>query len=123
MTARQNKRRSRRHSCQVLIDGAQESEFSSMKTRDIGAGGMGLLSPVPVKVRESLAVQLDLNSDGDFVLLSGEVRWVAPVPRSSFYRVGLKFNGPLSPGDSGRWQHFCRNRRQLESQVSEASPV
>ena len=87
----EDKRKSKRFSCLVPVDGREGSVFSSSKTVDISRDGIGFVSSRAVPVNEKIAIELALRPDSEPVLVIGEVKWVRKLSDSDQYRVGLTF--------------------------------
>jgi len=104
-----NKRRSKRYSCAVPVDGKKGTAFDESLTLDISKGGMGFVSAVRIPLNKQIVVQLDLTPDGEPVLVIGQVRWVSEMSDASGYRVGMSFKDVLSGSKSRLNQYFSKS--------------
>ena len=106
MTKVLNKRKTPRIDCSVPVDGQEGGIFAQVKTIDFSKGGLGLISQSQIPLNEEIAVEIDLGENEEPVLVLGKVKWVRPLPDSSYFRVGLSFETVLSGIESRLNQYF-----------------
>lgn len=102
MPKKSNERKNARHKCYVPVDSKEGSAFESILTLDISRAGMGLLSSREIPVDEKIAVELDLDSEREPVLVMGKVVWVEKLPDLEKFRLGMKFTDGLSDNATSR---------------------
>ncbi len=101
-----NQRKNVRQECIVSVDGKKGTEFDEVRTMDIGRGGIGFLSKKEISLNRKIAIELDLTSDGEPVLVLGQVKWVKKVEGTGNYRVGLKFTETLETSSKSRLREY-----------------
>ena len=87
-----NKRKNQRLNCLVPVDSKRGSIFDEACTVDFSKGGMGFLSRHNIPINKKIAIELDLESEGEPVLVIGQVKWVRPIENSDQYRIGVYFD-------------------------------
>lgn len=95
-----------RTACFVPIDGKEGGIFDDIHTVDISRGGVGFISSQPIPLHKKIAVEVELGSGKDPVLMMGEVRWVRPFKNANAYRIGMKFIKVLSLGSRSRLTQY-----------------
>ena len=94
-----NKRKNTRHGCEVPVEGQKGSAFANSRTVDISQGGAGLVVSDYVPVNTKMAVEIDLEPQGEPILAVGLVKWVQQLS-ADIFRLGLCFtevrNSPKS---------------------------
>ena len=100
-----NKRKSRRQACLVPITGKEGSAFEQTQTIDISKSGLGIISSRRIPLNKEIAIQLDLNEEGEPVLVLGQVKWIEPIIKSKQFRVGVYFKNILN-GSKSRLNHY-----------------
>ena len=53
---------------------------------------MGFLSPASLPLNKRVALEIELNSAGESVLVFGKVKWVRQLTGSELFRYGVKFS-------------------------------
>lgn len=91
MKVQKDQRRSARYHCRVPVESKKGAAFDNSQTIDIGKSGIGIISNKSIPLDTKMAVELDLNAEGESVLAVGYVKWVRRLPDSQSYRVGMKF--------------------------------
>jgi len=86
-----NKRKNRRISCGVPIEGKEGSVFDQTRTIDISTSGIGFISQRKIPLNKKIALALELDAFGEPVLVIGQVRWVQPISNTETYRIGMTF--------------------------------
>ncbi len=104
-----NQRRAARENCLVPVDGKQDGVFAQTQTVDFSKGGIGLISKKRIPVKREIAVELDLDSQGEPVFAIGEVRWVKKIKGTDHYRVGMTFKDVLR-GSKSRLANYFRDK-------------
>lgn len=106
-----NKRKSPRYSCSVMVDSKRGTAFDDSLTIDISKGGLGFVSTHAVPLNKQIVIELELKPEEDPVLILSRVRWVRPLrdPGSGIerYRVGMSFEDVLS-GSKSRLERYFR---------------
>ena len=92
MINQEDKRKSKRFSCLVPVDGREGSSFTDTKTIDISRDGIGFVSNHAIPLNEKIAIELALRPDSEPVLVIGEVKWVRKLSEVDQYRIGLTFS-------------------------------
>lgn len=87
----EEKRRADRFGCYVPVECKKGVAFDQSQTIDISKGGIGFITEERIPVNTKMAVEIALSPEEDPLLTWGQVKWVRPVPHSSHYRVGMKF--------------------------------
>jgi c-di-GMP-binding flagellar brake protein YcgR len=98
-----NKRKDKRVSCLVPVEGKQGFDT---KTVDFSKNGIGLISKTKIPLNKTIPVQLDFSADEEPVVALGKVRWVQLIPETHNYRIGLSFEGVVSGSKSRLKQYF-----------------
>jgi c-di-GMP-binding flagellar brake protein YcgR len=89
----------------------QEPEFSKCEMVDISAGGMELVTKLPVERDSTILIKFDLEMEKDRVhnfLVRGKVRRVTPIPPKA-KRLGVQFIN-LSMADADRIVQYIFKR-------------
>jgi len=105
-----DQRKMKRARCGVPVQGQDKSGFSGSFSVDISRGGLGLLLPSKLSLKQRIAIELDMGLDGDPVLMLGEVRWIRQAPHPQQYRAGIKFIKVLTPGSRSRLAQYFGGR-------------
>lgn len=105
MAKESNKRKNKRLSCLVPLEGKKGSVFDSTNVVDISKGGLGFISSRRIPVNKRIPIELDLQEDGNPVLVIGRVLWSRAIKGSSKYRIGVTFEDVLR-GSKGRLQKY-----------------
>lgn len=107
MTKEENKRKNKRLSCEVPLDGQKGSVFESTNVVDISKGGLGFVSTHRIPVNKKIPIELDLYEDDNPVFVIGKVKWARPIKGSSNYRIGVTFEDVLR-GSKVRLQKYFK---------------
>ena len=108
-----NKRKNKRISCLVPVDGKTGSVFEETKTIDFSKGGMGFISHQRIPLHKKIAIAIELSENEEPVVVIGTVQWVRPISQSDCFRCGLSFEEIVS-GSKTRLSRYFQT-------VSEAS--
>ena len=100
-----NQRRDKRTNCVVPVDGKKGCLFDLTYTTDLSKGGIGLVSSRAIPVNEEIAIQMDIEENGDPVFVVGKVKWVQPIIDSENYRLGIAFDS-IMHGSRSRLNKF-----------------
>ncbi len=96
----ENRRKTERFSCLVPVDGQSNGLFCNTNTVDISRNGVGLISSHKIPLNQQIALELQLDENGEPVLVIGKVKWVKKIGTTGNYRIGLHFenivDGPVS---------------------------
>ncbi len=95
MNKDENKRKSKRLSCAVPLDGKKGSVFESTNVVDISKGGLGFVSSHRIPLNQKIPIELDLYEDDNPVFVIGKVTWSQAIKGSSNYRIGVTFEDVL----------------------------
>jgi hypothetical protein len=85
------RRKEDRRSCLVPVEGQQASKFAQSHTLDLSQDGMGFLSALSIPKYERVVIEIELNPEGESVVVVGRVKWVRRVTGSEKFRYGIKF--------------------------------
>ena len=91
MNKAQERRRARRKQCTVPVDGKQDSVFGKSQTMDFSKTGMGFFSSVSIPLQTKVAIEIELNAQGESIVVVGRVKWVRQLTSSEAYRYGVQF--------------------------------
>lgn len=105
MSKESNKRRNKRLSCEVPVDGKKGGIFDSSNVIDISKGGLGFVSPRRIPVNKRIPIELDLGEEDLPVLVIGRVLWARAISGSSNYRIGVTFEDVMR-GSKARLQKY-----------------
>ena len=61
--------------------------------KDIGAGGICLITEEPLPVSTNLELQINFPDLGGVILTFGRVVWLKQVAKTNRYKVGIEFTG------------------------------
>ena len=86
----ENKRKNTRHDCLVPVEGKKGSAFANSRTVDISQGGAGLVVSDYVPINTKMAVEIDLEPQGEPIVAVGLVKWIQQL-NSNVFRLGLCF--------------------------------
>ncbi|MBF0479282.1 MAG: PilZ domain-containing protein [Candidatus Omnitrophica bacterium] len=100
-----NKRKSPRLSCLVPVDAQAGNFFDTSKTVDFSKGGIGIVSRKEIPLHQKMAIELDLDDNGNSVLVMGEVEWATPISDGMF-RIGVSFKEMLQGSKSRLANYF-----------------
>ncbi|MBF0532034.1 MAG: PilZ domain-containing protein [Candidatus Omnitrophica bacterium] len=103
-----NQRKCPRLVCAVPVEGQAAGVFDQTQTVDFSRGGLGFVSQQPIPLNHKIAVELDLEEQGNPVFVIGRVKWVRPEPVGG-YRVGMEFESILR-GSKSRIDQYFRDR-------------
>ena len=103
-----NKRRNKRLTCAVPVEGKEGGVFDHSQTIDFSKGGIGLVSQKKLSVNKEIMLELDLRENEDPVFVRGKVQWVRPIDESSLYRIGLSFKEVLQGSKTRLNQYFTK---------------
>lgn len=106
-----NKRKSKRLSCIVPLEGKEGSIFDATNVIDISKGGLGFVSSRRIPVNKKIPIQLDLTEDDMPVIVIGRVKWARAINGSSQFRIGVTFEEVL-PGSKTRLQKYFRQNNE-----------
>lgn len=106
-----NKRKSKRLSCAVPLEGQEGGVFGETNVIDISKGGLGFISSHRIPVNKKIPIQLDLNENDMPVLVIGRVKWAQPINGSSQYRIGVTFVEVMH-GSKTRLEKYFRNSNE-----------
>ena len=90
-----NKRKDARIACLVPVVGKKDGIFGQTRTIDISKRGLGFISKRKVPINKKIAIELDLSTDEEPVLVIGQVKWVCPFSKTDHYRIGVYFKDVL----------------------------
>lgn len=90
-----DKRKHKRLDCLVPVDGQDGGVFEETRTVDISKRGIGIISKHKIPLNQEIPIELDLDEDGEPVLVIGQVMWVTPIDNTENYRVGVVFKDIL----------------------------
>ena len=102
------KRKNKRYTCFVPVDGKEGGLFDRTKTVDISREGIGFISSQVIPLHKEIAIELDLGEEDEPVFVIGKVKWVNPLSRSSHFRVGIFFENILR-GSKSRLNRYFRS--------------
>ncbi len=91
MNKAQERRRAHRKRCIVPVDAKQDSVFGKSQTIDFSKTGMGFFSSVSIPLQTKVAIEIELDPQGESVVVVGRVKWVRPLTDSEAYRYGVQF--------------------------------
>lgn len=77
----------------VISDKPSHSAFSLSSIRDIGAGGVCLITEKQLPVSTKLELEINFPDIGGSILTSGRVVWMKQVAKTSRYMLGIEFTG------------------------------
>ena len=106
-----NKRKSKRLSCEVPLEGKKGSVFDATNVIDISKGGIGFISSRRIPVNKKIPIQLDLDENDMPVLVIGRVKWSRAINGSSQYRIGVTFEEVMH-GSKTRLQKYFSNSNE-----------
>lgn len=106
MNTAANKRKNKREQCLVPVDGKEDGPFASTQTIDISKEGIGFISKKKIAKNKQIAIELELDEEGDPVFVIGKVKWVRAIPDSESFRVGLHFDDILRGSKSRLYKYF-----------------
>lgn len=106
----EERRRFRRVACMlpVRIYPTGEHKVIETLTKDLSAGGLKCLSPIPKPVATSVSLELTLGHGELPVNLRAKVAWFQSVPRSDQFYMGLCFLD-LSDEEHKRLSRYIEN--------------
>ena len=107
MNKSQERRRALRKQCLVPVDGKQDSIFGQSQTIDLSKTGMGFFSSVSIPLQTKVAIEIELNSQGESVVVVGYVKWIRQLTGSEAYRYGVQFESP-PPAVRSRLSKYLR---------------
>jgi len=105
----ENRRKNERFRCLVPVEGQANGLFGNTGTVDISRNGMGFISPNKIPLDQEIALELQLDEDGESVLVIGKVKWVRQIGSSGNYRIGLHFEDVLN-GSKSRLDRYFKNK-------------
>ena len=100
------KRSDCRYDCRVPVVCKKKSAFDNAQTIDISRGGVGFISRTFIPLDTKMGLEIALKPDAEPILAMGQVKWVAQVPHSECYRVGMTFADIPSHARSRLEQYF-----------------
>lgn len=106
-----NKRRNKRLTCEVPLEGQKGSVFDATQVVDFSKGGLGFVSSRRIPVNKRIPIQLDLDEDDMPVLVIGRVKWARPINGTGQYRIGITFEEVMH-GSKTRLQNYFRNNHE-----------
>jgi len=114
----QERRQSARVGCllPVRLYPPGEPKVIETLTKDLGAGGLRVVSPVLTPVTTRLSVELTLGIEETPLSLNAQVIWLHAIQHSEQFYLGLAFQG-LSSRDT---EHLSRYLGKISSQPSPA---
>ena len=101
-----NKRKSKRQSCIVPIDGKKGSIFESTQTVDFSKGGIGIISQKRIPLNKEITIALDLSMDEEPIFVVGKVKWVRSISKDE-YRIGVIFKD-IKKGSKERFDKYFK---------------
>ena len=107
MNKSQERRKALRQRCLVPVDGKQDSIFGKSQAIDFSKTGMGFFSSVSIPLQTKVAIEIELNSQGESVVVVGRVKWVRQLTDSEAYRYGVQFE-QLPPTVRSRLSKYLR---------------
>ena len=102
------KRKHKRLSCVVPVEGKQGGGFDQTATIDLSKGGIGFLSQKPIAVNKEITIALDLAKEAVPAFVKGKVKWVRVLPEVPCYRMGISFHRVFKGSKSLFDQHLFK---------------
>ena len=78
---------------QVISDKPPNPHPLLASIKDIGAGGICLVTEEPLSVSTNLQLEINFPDMGGVILTSGRVVWLKQVAKTNRYYVGIEFTG------------------------------
>ncbi len=102
----ENRRKAERFSCLVPVEGQSNGLFCDTNTVDISRNGIGLISSHKIPLNKEIALELQLDENGEPVLVIGKVKWVRKIESTGNYRIGLHFEDVIDGSVSRLDKYF-----------------
>lgn len=106
-----NKRRNKRLTCEVPLEGKKGGVFESTNVIDFSKGGLGFVSARRIPVNKRIPIQLDLQEDDMPVLVIGRVKWSRAINGTGQFRIGVTFEEVMH-GSKTRLQKYFRENNE-----------
>ena len=106
-----NKRRNKRLTCVVPLEGQEGGVFDSTNVIDFSKGGLGFISSRRIPVNKRIPIQLDLQEDDMPVLVIGRVKWTRAINGTGQFRIGVTFEEVMH-GSKTRLQKYFRDNNE-----------
>ena len=102
-----NNRIETRNKCFVPVESKSGSLFDQTQTVDISNHGVGFISSHPHNINEKIAVEIQLKSNTDSIVVIGIVKWIHRLSDSEQFRIGMNYDEFIS-GSQRSLNHYFK---------------